>query len=53
MGLVVVGFGLFDITAWYLILDKLVYTPEHMANGLSILGITFVKAGCDQLPITS
>ena len=45
MGLVVVGFGLFDITAWYLILDKLVYTPEHMANGLSILGITFVKAG--------
>lgn len=45
MGLVVVGFGLFDITAWFLILDKLVYTPEHMANGLSILGITFVKAG--------
>ena len=45
MGLVVVGFGLLDITAWYLILDKLVYTPEHMANGFSILGITFVKAG--------
>lgn len=32
MGLVVVGFGLFDITAGYLILDKLVYTPEHMGK---------------------
>ena len=39
MGLVVVGFGLFDITAWYLILDKLVYTPEHMASGLSLFGL--------------
>ncbi len=45
MGLVVVGFGLLDITAWYLILDKLVYTPEHMMNGLNIFGIPFVKAG--------
>ena len=27
MGLVVVGFGLLDICLWYLILDKLVYTP--------------------------
>lgn len=33
MGLVVVGFGLLDITAWFLILDKVVYTPEHMLNG--------------------
>jgi K(+)-stimulated pyrophosphate-energized sodium pump len=33
MGLVVVGFGLLDITLWYLILDKLVYTVDHMANG--------------------
>ena len=33
MGLVVVGFGLLDISVWYLILDKIVYTPEHMANG--------------------
>ena len=33
MGLVVVGFGLLDISIWYLILDKIVYTPEHMANG--------------------
>lgn len=33
MGLVVVGFGLLDITIWYWILDKLVYTAEHMQNG--------------------
>jgi len=45
MGLVVVGFGLLDISIWYLILDKLVYTAEHMANGFKILGITFVHAG--------
>ncbi len=38
MGLVVVGFGLLDITAWYLILDKLIYTPENMANGLKLFG---------------
>ncbi len=37
MGLVVVGFGLLDISIWYLILDKLVYTSEHMANGLWFL----------------
>jgi K(+)-stimulated pyrophosphate-energized sodium pump len=47
MGLVVVGFGLLDISLWYLILDKLVYTVEHMAGGLKILGITLVKAGMD------
>ena len=45
MGLVVVGFGLFDISMWYLILDKLVYTAEHMANGLKLLGVTLVHAG--------
>jgi K(+)-stimulated pyrophosphate-energized sodium pump len=43
MGLVVVGFGLLDITMWYLILDKLVYTTEHMRNGLWFL----VPAGFD------
>jgi K(+)-stimulated pyrophosphate-energized sodium pump len=43
MGLVVVGFGLLDITMWYLILDKLVYTTEHMKNGLWFL----VPAGFD------
>ena len=45
MGLVVVGFGLLDISLWYLILDKLVYTAEHMANGLRPFGITLVHAG--------
>jgi len=45
MGLVVVGFGLFDISMWYLILDKIVYTSEHMANGLRFLGLQLVKPG--------
>jgi len=45
MGLVVVGFGLFDISMWYLILDKLVYTAEHMQDGLTFLGLTLVKTG--------
>ena len=45
MGLVVVGFGLFDITMWYLILDKLVFTAHHMMTGLSFLGLTFVRPG--------
>ena len=47
MGLAVVGFGLFDITAWYFILDRLVYTPEHMANGLSLFGLQLVAPGFD------
>ncbi|MBN2215185.1 MAG: sodium-translocating pyrophosphatase [Bacteroidales bacterium] len=45
MGLVVVGFGLLDISIWYLILTKLVYTAEHMANGLNWLGLQFVHTG--------
>ena len=45
MGLVVVGFGLLDICLWYLILDKLVYTPEHMVNGVHFLGMDLVHAG--------
>jgi Inorganic pyrophosphatase len=45
MGLVVVGFGLLDISAWYLILTKLVYTAEHMQNGLTFLGLKFVHPG--------
>jgi len=45
MGLVVVGFGLFDISMWYLVLDKLVYTAEHMKNGLNFLGLTLVHPG--------
>ncbi|NLE64374.1 MAG: sodium-translocating pyrophosphatase [Elusimicrobia bacterium] len=45
MGLVVVGFGLLDICLWYLLLDKVVFTPEHMMNGLNLFGLTLVKAG--------
>ncbi len=46
MGLVVVGFGLLDICIWYLVLDKLVYTAEHMASGLSFANMTLVEVGC-------
>ena len=45
MGLVVVGFGLLDITLWYLILDKVVYTVANMTSGLEFLGLTLVKKG--------
>ena len=45
MGLVVVGFALLDISIWYLILDKLIYTAEHMATGLRLFGVTLVHAG--------
>ncbi len=47
MGLVVVGFGLLDISLWYWILNYLVYTPEHMRNGMTLLGIPLVHAGMD------
>jgi len=47
MGLVVVGFGLLDISLWYFILDKLVYSAQHMADGLTFLGLTLVNAGTD------
>ena len=46
MGLVVVGFGLLDICLWYLILDKLVYTTANMENGLVLMGMELVPAGC-------
>jgi len=45
MGLVVVGFGLLDITGWFYILNKFIFTPEHMMHGLHGLGLTFVHAG--------
>lgn len=48
MGLVVVGFGLLDISAWYLFLTKVVYTAEHMSQGFSFLGLTFVKPGMEE-----
>ena len=48
MGLVVVGFGLLNITVWYLILDKLIYTAANMQSGLEFWGLTFVKAGMSE-----
>ncbi len=48
MGLIVVGFGLLDICLWYLVLDRLVYTPEHMLSGLKAFGLTFVHAGTNE-----
>ncbi len=45
MGLVVVGFALLDIAAWYLILTEWVYTPANMAEGLHFMGLTFVHPG--------
>lgn len=45
MGLVVVGFALIDIAAWYYILTEWVYTPSNMQNGLDFLGLTFVQPG--------
>ena len=46
MGLVVVGFGLLDISLWYFVLDRLVYTAEHMTEGWSLLGMELVPEGC-------
>ncbi len=45
MGLVVVGFALLDIAIWYAVLNKFVYTAEHMQNGLHMFGLTFVHPG--------
>lgn len=45
MGLVVVGFGLLDIALWFLLLNGLIFTPEHMDSGLKLLGLTFVHPG--------
>jgi len=47
MGLVVVGFGLLDITIWYWVLDKIVYTAEHMQSGVEFLGLTLVPKEMD------
>src|SRR5665647_13018 len=48
MGLVVVGFALLDIAAWYYALTQWVYTPENMIHGLSFLGLDFVTKGIDE-----
>ncbi|MFO7754722.1 MAG: sodium-translocating pyrophosphatase [Bacteroidales bacterium] len=45
MGLVVVGFALLDIAAWFILLSKVIFTPENMEHGLKWLGLTFVHAG--------
>ncbi|WP_167619754.1 sodium-translocating pyrophosphatase [Maribellus sediminis] len=45
MGMVVVGFALLDIAAWYLFLSEVVFTPAHMVNGVHFLGLDFVHAG--------
>ena len=47
MGLVVVGFGLLDICLWYWVLDKVVYTSEHMLHGWHFLGMELVPENCD------
>ena len=47
MGLVVVGFGLLDISMWYVILNYFVYTTEHMTNGMTLFGIPLIRAGMD------
>jgi K(+)-stimulated pyrophosphate-energized sodium pump len=48
MGLVVVGFGLLDIALWFLLLTKVIFTPEHLVTGLQWIGLTFVQKGIDQ-----
>jgi len=45
MGLIVVGFGLLDIVIWFLVLNNWIFTPEHMAEGMKWIGLTFVHAG--------
>jgi K(+)-stimulated pyrophosphate-energized sodium pump len=42
MGLVVVGFAILDITLWYLLLDRVIFTPEHMEAGARFIGLWFV-----------
>jgi len=48
MGLIVVGFGLLDISLWYVFLNNVIFTPENMTNGLDFLGLTLVHAGLDE-----
>ncbi len=47
MGLVVVGFGLLDISLWYLFLDRIAFAigPDGLLSGFTLAGIEFVKAG--------
>ena len=41
MGLLVVGFGLLDISLWFLFLNSVIFTPAHMQTGLSFFGTNF------------
>ncbi len=45
MGLIVVGFGLLDITGWFWILNKFIFTAGHMTHGLHWAGLTLVHEG--------
>lgn len=42
MGLVVVGFAVLDVSIWFLLLDRVIFTPEHMETGARFLGLWFV-----------
>jgi len=51
MGLVVVGFGLLDITLWYILLDKIFFAldPETgLTKGYELGNFVLVHAGIDQ-----
>ncbi|MBU1014701.1 MAG: sodium-translocating pyrophosphatase [Bacteroidetes bacterium] len=48
MGLVVVGFALMDIAAWFYLLDKVIFTADNMLNGVHFLGLTFVHEGTSE-----
>ncbi len=48
MGMVVVGFALLDIAAWFSFLNWVIFTPEHMQSGVQFLGLTFVQPGTDE-----
>ncbi len=43
MGLVVVGFAVLDVAMWYLLLDRVIFTPEHLETGARFLGLWFVR----------
>ena len=47
MGLVVVGFALLDIAAWFSLLNWVIFTPENMQNSAHFLGLTFVHGSPD------
>ncbi len=49
MGLVVVGLGLLDICLWYIILDKIIFTPDNMELGFKLWGMTLVPKNCTEV----